>query len=94
MDESEIALVAEQLRRFQDNLESRLKLLEAKQDHHAALTLEQISVLRSQLHDLKQTDGDHEQRIRTIADTAAGFRLLFASTGIASLIALIKAFLP
>jgi len=56
--------------------------------------LEQISVLRSQLHDLKQTDGDHEQRIRTIADTAAGFRLLFGSSGIASLIALIKAFLP
>ncbi len=90
----ETALIAEQLRRFQDNLTARLELLEQRMAHNSALMSEQISSLRSALQDVKTDLADHEARIRSNTDSASGFRMLFGGAGLASFIALVKSFLP
>ena len=90
----ETALVAEQLRRFQDNLDARLKLLEQRLDHNMALTSEQLTSLRSALQDVKNDLSDHETRIRSNSDAASGFRLITGGASLTSIIALIKSFIP
>ncbi len=93
-DNPNVELVAEQLRRLQDNLSARLDRLEQSIQHNRDLTGEQISSLRQSITDLRSICADHEARIRSNTDAATGFRLWTGGAGIASLIALVKSFLP
>lgn len=97
MDEDPLVLlVKEQLARFQDQLISRLKTLEANQVHYRELTDFRIKGL-SNLQDTVVADiDDHEKRIRSLNDSAVASRtwqsLFLGGSTIASITALVRSF--
>ncbi len=98
MDDAQARLIAEQLGRLSDSLNSRMAAIEESIKHHTELDTEKIQSIRDILADIKDQVKDHEQRIRTATDGVTSFRvwtgLSSGGSGLMSVIALIKSFLP
>lgn len=73
-EDTQIELIAEQLKRIQDNSDSRLKRLEIQVNHNQQLLAEQITSARKQTDDLRIKFDDHELRLRDVHDEAVTFR--------------------
>lgn len=90
MNEDEIALIAEQLRRAMDLVRADIDALRATQNHDREMNARRIAVLEAQA-------GDHEMRLRSATEGVTQFKIWagFASggSGIVSLVAFLKAFL-
>ncbi len=98
MESAEARLIAEQLGRMQDAFKGRMDALEEQLRHHTELDAERASAIKETLADLKEQVKDHEQRIRAATDGVTSFRvwsgLAAGGSGIVSVIAFIKSFLP
>jgi hypothetical protein len=66
MDDSQSQLIAEQLNRLRDNIEARLKRVEASIDHYQKLDEEKILTARNEITSIKKDLDDHEARLRTV----------------------------
>jgi len=68
MDDIQIQLLAEQLSRFRDSIDARLKRLEADLCHHQMLEEEKLANLNRELHHMRDLLDDHEKRVRSVDD--------------------------
>ncbi len=89
-------LILERLEHFQAAFEARFKLVEMNIEHFQQMNGQQISVLKTDLGNLRKDLEDHESRLRTLTDSAVTFRTwsnLFSGGSLAaSLTALFRAF--
>ena len=67
MEEQEYQLIAEQLARLRDNIESRFKRVEREISHNQELQREKNEFIRSSLSLLNEHDQDFEERIRELS---------------------------
>ena len=67
MEDSEVQLIAEQLARLRDNIESRFKRVETQILHNQELQKERNEFMRSSLDLLNEHDRDFEERIRELS---------------------------
>ena len=74
MDDNGAALIAEQLGRFKDLLEARIKRLEDERDHTKELTNEKLTAIKDDISQVKSNLQDHETRLRTVADLVISLR--------------------
>lgn len=90
MDDTEIALIAEQIKHALDLLRGQIEAVEARQAHDRALMLHRLDELEAQAR-------DHETRLRSANDGVLQFKvwlgLASGGSGALSLAALLKAFL-
>lgn len=97
MSDPQVQLVAEQLRRLRDNIESRMERIEAGMNHRATLENERWRAYQLQLEALRQQVQDHEARLRDVRDGVTSYRTWSTLTGggslLTALIALLRAFL-
>jgi len=73
-DNTQIELISEQLKRIQDNMDSRLKRLEIKINHNQELTSNSLTWIKIQSDDLRRELDDHELRIRSANDAVISYR--------------------
>ena len=66
METAEAQLIAEQLNRLKDNIDARLKRLEATIDHYQSLDAEKMVGVKTEISQIKEDLKDHETRIRTV----------------------------
>lgn len=89
MDETQVALIAEQLRHAISLLQAQINTQEAELGHLRELCDQRLAALERQA-------GDHETRLRAATDGVTQFKmwsgLASAGSGLVSLIALVKAF--
>lgn len=94
-DQTQAALIAEQLGRFKDQLNARMDRLEASLSHHAELGGEQARSIRSELGDMRDALKDHESRLRTVTDGVTTFKtwsgLASGGSSILAVVAFVKA---
>jgi len=74
MDDNGAALIAEQLGRFKDLLEARIKRLEDDRDYTKELTNEKLTAIKDDISQVKSNLQDHETRLRTVADSVISLR--------------------
>ena len=74
MDETSAQLIAEQLGRFKDQLEARIRRLEDDQVHNKELSSEKLAAIKGDLELLKANQLDHETRLRNVADLVISLR--------------------
>jgi len=74
MDDLQVQLITEQLNRFKDNIDARLKRLETSLEHYQQLDKEKLDFTRSEISKLKESLDDHEKRIRTMDDSVISFK--------------------
>jgi len=90
MDETQAALIAEQLRHANSLLQAQINAVEAELKHHRELTDQRLKILETHSQ-------DHETRIRAATDGVTQFKLWSglanAGSSLFSLIAFVKAFL-
>ena len=67
MEDREVQLIAEQLARLRDNIESRFKRVETQILHNQELQKERNETMRSSLELLNEHDRDFEERIRELS---------------------------
>jgi hypothetical protein len=94
MDSSQAQLIGEQLNHLRDNINARLDHLENLIQHKAQLDAEQKAAMRTELADLREICRDHETRLRDVASGVTQFRFMIGGASLASVAALVKAFLP
>jgi len=68
MDDTQYQLIAEQLGRLTDNIESRFRRIEATINHTCALEAERLDAIKAEIQDLKDITKDHETRLRSNTD--------------------------
>ena len=89
-------LVKEQLARIQDQFSARISHLEERQNYQSQLTQERTSSLQEASKSLRVDLKDHEDRIRSLTDsatTARTWQSLLSGTGfLTGVAALIRAF--
>ena len=74
MDETSAQLIAEQLGRFKDQLEARIRRLEDDQVHNKELSSEKLAAIKGDLELLKANQLDHETRLRNVTDLVISLR--------------------
>jgi hypothetical protein len=74
MEDTQIQLLTEQLLRFKDSIDARLKRLEQSLTHHQNLEEEKLSAVKSDIRQLKELLHDHETRIRTADDAVISLK--------------------
>lgn len=74
MDDTTAQLIAEQLGRFKDQLEARIRRLEDDTSHHKELEIEKLSAIRDDITMVREVQHDHENRIRQVADLIISLR--------------------
>ncbi len=74
MEDSQALLIAEQLNRLKDNIEARLKRLEASIDHYQNLDAEKLNATKAEISQIKEILKDHETRIRTVDDSVISLK--------------------
>ena len=67
MEDSEVQLIAEQLARLRDNIESRFKRVETQILYNQELQKEKNAFMHSSLNLLNEHDRDFEERIRELS---------------------------
>ena len=87
MDDSQSLLIAEQLNRLKDNIEARLKRVEASIDHYQKLDEEKLISAKQEIATIKENLKDHETRIRVIDDSVISLKS-FATIAQAAQVAL------
>ena len=74
MEDATAQLIAEQLGRFKDQLEARMRRLEDDTDHNKELSVEKLLAIRDDIALVKEIQHDQETRLRTLADTVISLR--------------------
>jgi hypothetical protein len=74
METAEAQLIAEQLNRLRDNIDARLKRLEATIDHFQTLEVEKLNAIKTEINQLKAITNDHESRIRVVDDSVISLK--------------------
>ena len=74
MDDIQIQYLAEQLNRFKDSIDARLKRLEADLCHHQNLEEEKLANLKIEIKHMHDLLEDHEKRIRTVDDAVISLK--------------------
>jgi len=74
MEDTQIQLLTEQLLRFKDSIDARLKRLEQSLNHHQTLEEEKLSAVKADIKQLKELIHDHETRIRTVDDAVISLK--------------------
>ena len=74
MDETSAQLIAEQLGRFKDQLEARMRRLEDDLAHNRELSGEKMAALKADLELLKANQQDHETRLRNVTGLVISLR--------------------
>jgi hypothetical protein len=74
MDDPSALLIAEQLGRFKDHFEARLRRLEDDQAHTKELTTEKLIAIKDDITQVKTVLQDHETRLRSVADAVISLR--------------------
>jgi IS30 family transposase len=74
METAEAQLIAEQLNRLKDNIDARLKRLEASIDHYQSLDAERLNLVKAEISQIKISVNDHETRIRTVDDAVISLK--------------------
>lgn len=97
MEESQAALIAEQIGRMKDSILARLQALEEKQEFHNRLDAEKHAALENAIKELKADLEDHEARIRAATDGVTTFKvwsgLASGGSSVVAILSLIKSFL-
>ncbi len=97
MDEGQAKLIAEQLGRLADQLNSRMAAIEESLRHHSELDGEKVRAIREDIASLRKVADDHEGRLRS-ADGVTTFKtwsgLASGGSSIMAIVAFIKSFLP
>jgi hypothetical protein len=90
VEDKTAALLTEQLRHANTQLQARIRTLEARLAHQQAMNDQRLGTLEEQMR-------DHETRIRTATEGVTQFKLFSGlasgGSGLMSLVALLKAFL-
>jgi predicted nucleic acid-binding Zn-ribbon protein len=76
MEDSQALLIAEQLNRLKDNIDARLKRIEATIDHFQTLESEKLLAVKAELKSMKDDISDHETRIRTVDDAVISLKTI------------------
>ncbi len=74
METAETQLIAEQLNRLRDNIDARLKRLEASIVHYQSLDAEKLNLVKVEIDQIKESVKDHETRIRTVDDSVISLK--------------------
>lgn len=74
MDDIQIQLLSEQLARFKDGIDARLKRLEADLRHHQNLEEERLTHLKMEISHTGDLLDDHEKRIRSVDDAVIALK--------------------
>ena len=74
MDDITAQLIAEQLGRFKDQLEARIRRLEDDTGHNKELESEKLTALKDDILLVKEIQHDHENRLRQVADSVISLR--------------------
>ncbi len=90
MESAEARLLAEQLGRLSDALNSRMAAIETELRHHRELEQEQVAGIRSALADLRRTADDHETRLRAANEGVLTFKVWSSLGGFSSLVSLLS----
>ena len=76
MEDSQALLIAEQLNRLRDNIDARLKRIEATVDHYQTLESEKLLAVKNDLKSMQDDISDHETRIRTVDDSVISLKTM------------------
>jgi hypothetical protein len=68
MDDPQFQLIAEQLGRLKDNIESRFQRLEENASHEKELTAERFQAVKTAAEINSKAIEDHETRLRCVSD--------------------------
>ncbi len=74
MEDATAQLIAEQLGRFRDQLEARMRRLEDDTSHNKELSIEKLLAIRDDIALVKEVQHDHETRIRSLVDAVIALR--------------------
>jgi len=74
MEDIQMQLLSEQLSRFRDSIDARLKRLEADLCHHQTLEAEKLANLGHELQHLRAGLDDHEKRVRSVDDAVIALK--------------------
>jgi hypothetical protein len=74
MEDPQFQLIAEQLGRLRDNIESRFQQIESNASHEKELNEQRFQMIRSDAELKSKTLDDHEQRLRLVTDSVTGLR--------------------
>ena len=95
MDEDQVKLIAEQLARFKEQLNSRVDRVEESLAHHAALEKEVLSAVKADQAAIKEDLKDHETRLRAVTDGVTTFKtwsgLASGGSTVLAVVAFVKA---
>ena len=74
MDDTQYQLIAEQLGRMKDNIESRFKRVEGMIEYSCTLEKERLDGIRGEIIEIKEITKDHETRLRTATDNITALK--------------------
>jgi hypothetical protein len=74
MDDPSAQLIAEQLGRFKDHFEARIRRLEDDQAHTQELSAEKMTSIKEDIAQVKTLLQDHETRLRSVTDAVISLR--------------------
>ncbi len=89
MESAEARLLAEQLGRLSDALNSRMAAIETELRHHRELEQEQVAGIRSARADVRRTADDHETRLRAANEGVLTFKVWSSLGGFSSVVSLV-----
>ena len=90
MDDAQARLLAEQLGRLSDVLNSRMQAIETELRHHRELEQEQVQGIRAQLAGLQKVADDHETRLRAANEGVLTFKVWSSLGGFSSVVSLLS----
>jgi len=74
MDDPQFQLIAEQLGRLKDNIESRFQQIESSASHEKELTTEKLLAVTTAAEINTKALVDHEARLRSVTDSLTGLQ--------------------
>lgn len=97
MEEGDGKVIAEQLGRLADRIDARMQALETALKAHETLESERSANFKENVGELRKVAEDHESRIRTIGEATTRGQVVWGlasgGSGLAAILALLKAFL-
>ncbi len=85
MDDAQVRLIAEQLGRLADQLNSRMLAIEKELQHHSELDRERADGIKLQLEALRKVSEDHETRKRAATEGVTTFKVWSSLGGFSSI---------
>ena len=74
MEDIQVQLLTEQLSRFKDSIDARLKRIEQDLEHHQTLEEEKLINIKAEASQLRELIKDHENRIRNVDDSVISLK--------------------